>query len=42
MKKLLLIAAAVEAITGPALADEVGARVGPVGADGTVGGGPDP
>jgi len=31
MKKLLLIAAAVGALAAPALADEVGVRVGPVG-----------
>jgi hypothetical protein len=37
MKKLLLIAAAVGALAGPALADEVGVRVGPVGAGVTVG-----
>jgi len=37
MKKLLIIAAAVGALAGPALADEVGVRVGPVGAGVTVG-----
>lgn len=37
MKKLLLIAAAVGALATPALADEVGVRVGPVGAGVTVG-----
>ena len=37
MKKLLLIAAAVGALAAPALADEVGVRVGPVGAGVTVG-----
>ncbi len=37
MKKILLIAAAVGALAGPALADEVGVRVGPVGAGVTVG-----
>ena len=37
MKKVLLIAAAVGALAGPALADEVGVRVGPVGAGVTVG-----
>ena len=37
MKKVLLIAAAIGALAGPALADEVGVRVGPVGAGVTVG-----
>lgn len=37
MKKILLIAAAVGALCAPALADEVGVRVGPVGAGVTVG-----
>ena len=37
MKKLLLIAAAVGALAAPALAEEVGVRVGPVGAGVTVG-----
>jgi hypothetical protein len=37
MKKLLLIAAAVGALAVPALADDVGVRVGPVGAGVTVG-----
>jgi hypothetical protein len=37
MKKFLLIAAAVGALAGPALADEVGVRIGPVGAGVTVG-----
>jgi hypothetical protein len=37
MKKLLLITAAVGCLAGPALADEVGVRVGPVGAGVTVG-----
>ena len=37
MKKILIIAAAVGALAGPALADEVGVRVGPVGAGVTVG-----
>ena len=37
MKKILMIAAAVGALAGPALADEVGVRVGPVGAGVTVG-----
>jgi Ni/Co efflux regulator RcnB len=37
MKKLLLIAAAVGALAAPAWADEIGVRVGPVGAGVTVG-----
>jgi hypothetical protein len=37
MKRILLIAAAVGALSAPALADEVGVRVGPVGAGVTVG-----
>ena len=37
MKKVLLIAAAIGALAGPAVADEVGVRVGPVGAGVTVG-----
>jgi hypothetical protein len=37
MKKYLFIAAAVGALAGPALADDVGVRVGPVGAGVTVG-----
>lgn len=37
MKKVLFIAAAIGALAGPALADEVGVRVGPVGAGVTVG-----
>lgn len=37
MKKILIIAAAIGALAGPALADEVGVRVGPVGAGVTVG-----
>jgi hypothetical protein len=37
MKKYLLIAAAVGALAGPAMAEEVGVRVGPVGAGVTVG-----
>jgi hypothetical protein len=37
MKKALLIAAAIGALAGPALADEVGVRVGPVGAGVSVG-----
>ena len=37
MRKYLFIAAAVCALAGPAMADEVGVRVGPVGAGVTVG-----
>jgi hypothetical protein len=37
MKKLLLVAATTCALAVPALADEVGVRVGPVGAGVTVG-----
>jgi hypothetical protein len=37
MRKLFLVAAASCALAGPALADEVGVRVGPVGAGVTVG-----
>ncbi len=37
MKRILMIAAAAGALAGPALADEVGVRVGPVGAGVTVG-----
>jgi hypothetical protein len=37
MKKLLFVAAAIGALSAPALADEVGVRVGPVGAGVTVG-----
>ena len=37
MKKLLLVAAATCALATPVLADEVGVRVGPVGAGVTVG-----
>ncbi len=37
MKKYLFVAAAVGALAGPAIADEVGVRVGPVGAGVTVG-----
>lgn len=37
MKKLLFVAAAVGALAVPAMADEVGVRVGPVGAGVTVG-----
>ena len=41
MKKSLLIAAVIGAIATPALADEVGVHVGPVGAGVTVGESPD-
>jgi len=41
MKKLALVAATVAALTTPAFADEVGVRVGPVGAGVTTGHGPD-
>ena len=37
MKKLLFAAAALGALAAPALADDVGVRVGPVGAGVTVG-----
>jgi hypothetical protein len=37
MRKLLLAAAAAGALAAPALADDVGVRVGPVGAGVTVG-----
>jgi hypothetical protein len=37
MRKILLIAAATCALAAPALADEVGVHVGPVGAGVTVG-----
>jgi hypothetical protein len=37
MKKYLFVAAAVSALAVPAMADEVGVRVGPVGAGVTVG-----
>ena len=37
MKKFLLVGAAVVALATPALADDVGVRVGPVGAGVTVG-----
>jgi hypothetical protein len=37
MKKYLFVAAAVSALAAPAMADEVGVRVGPVGAGVTVG-----
>jgi hypothetical protein len=37
MKKYLFVAAAVIALAVPAMADEVGVRVGPVGAGVTVG-----
>jgi Ni/Co efflux regulator RcnB len=36
MKRILMIAVAAGALAGPALADEVGVRVGPVGAGVTV------
>jgi hypothetical protein len=39
MKKLLFVAAAIGALSAPALADDVGVRVGPVGAGVTVGDG---
>ena len=41
MRKVLLIAATTFAIAAPALADDVGVRVGPVGAGVTVGEGHD-
>ena len=37
MRKVLMIAAATCVLAGPALADEVGVRAGPVGAGVTVG-----
>ena len=37
MKKYLLVAAVIGAVASPALADEVGVRVGPVGAGVTTG-----
>jgi hypothetical protein len=37
MKKFLLVAAALGALTAPALAEDVGVRVGPVGAGVSVG-----
>jgi hypothetical protein len=37
MKKFLFITAAVSCLAAPAIADEVGVRVGPVGAGVTVG-----
>ena len=37
MRKLLLVAAASCVLVGPALADEVGVRVGPAGPGATVG-----
>jgi len=37
MRKSLLVAAIIGAVASPALADEVGVRVGPVGAGVTVG-----
>jgi hypothetical protein len=41
MRKSLLIAVAIGALATPALADEVGVRVGPVGAGVTVGQAPE-
>jgi hypothetical protein len=41
MKRYLLIAAAMGLLTTPAIADDVGVRVGPVGAGVTVGRAPD-
>jgi hypothetical protein len=41
MKKYLLIAAAMGLLATPAIADDVGVRVGPVGAGVTVGRAPD-
>lgn len=40
MKKIVLAAAFISAIAAPAFADEVGVRVGPVGAGVTVGSSP--
>jgi hypothetical protein len=37
MKKYLFIAAAIGALAGPAMAEDIGVRVGPVGAGVTVG-----
>ena len=37
MKRLLFVAAAISALVAPAMADDVGVRVGPVGAGVTVG-----
>jgi hypothetical protein len=37
MKKYLLVAAVIGAVASPAFADEVGVRVGPVGAGVTIG-----
>ncbi len=37
MKKVLFVAAAIGALAAPAMADEIGVRVGPVGAGVTVG-----
>jgi hypothetical protein len=41
MKKVFLITAAIAVLAGPAMADDVGVRVGPVGAGVTVGDGHD-
>jgi hypothetical protein len=41
MKKYLMIAATAALLATPAMADDVGVRVGPVGAGVTVGAGPD-
>ncbi len=41
MRKLLIVAAAIGAIATPALAEDVGVHVGPVGAGVTVGDGRD-
>jgi hypothetical protein len=41
MKKMLFIAAAVCAVSAPAFAEDVGVRVGPVGAGVTVGASPE-
>ena len=41
MKKLLLVGAMIGALATPALADEIGVHVGPVGAGVTTGRGPD-
>jgi hypothetical protein len=41
MKKMFLITLAIAALAGPAMADDVGVHVGPVGAGVTVGDGHD-
>jgi hypothetical protein len=41
MKKVFMITAAIAVLAGPAMADDVGVRVGPVGAGVTVGDGHD-